>query len=183
MQTTGTDKTAGRTFPTPDSNMYKILTDPEHRKAFQGRVKSGNKFMAPLYRLRILPLFGMGGQIMLLTTRGRVSGKRRDTPIGYVRIDETIHVFSGWGRSADWFKNMQAHPDEVFLQVGLKRFPARYEVVEEPAALETTLEHLVTQNPKGAKMLFGWDPQTDRFKTSDFSMVIEKVLVVRFFPT
>ena len=182
METGEKDQTRVRSFPTPESNMYKILTDPEYHKAFQSRVKGGNKFMAPMYKLRILPLFGMGSQIMLLATRGRKSGKMRDTPIGYVRIDNTIHIFSGWGKGADWFKNIQACPEEVFLQVGFKRFHARAEVVKDPVELETTLEHLVTQNPKGAEMLFGWDPQTDRYETSDFSMVVQKVLVVRFYP-
>lgn len=174
-------KSTVRTFPLPGTNMYQLITDPEYRKTFQARVKGGNRMMAPLYKLRILPLFGLGKQIMLLTTRGRVSGRMRDTPIGFVRIDGIIHVFSGWGKGADWYKNMQAHPDEVFLQVGFRRFKARFEVVEDPVELERTNKRLVTQDPRGAHMLMGWDPKADRLEAADFSLMVEKVLVVRFY--
>lgn len=171
-----------RAFPLPETNLYKILADPEYRKTFHARVKSGNPMMATLYRLRILPLFGLGRQIMLLTTRGRVSNQLRDTPIGYFRIDGTIHVFSGWGKAANWYKNMMAHPDEVYLQVGFRRFRARAEVVEDPQELEQANQKLALQDPVGAHALMGWDPKVDSLDRADFSMMVERVLVVRFHP-
>ena len=171
-----------RAFPLPETNLYKIIADPEYRKTFHDRVKSGNRMMAPLYRLRILPLFGLGKQIMLLTTRGRVSDRLRDTPIGYFRIDGVIHVFSGWGKAANWYKNMSAHPDEVYLQVGFQRFRARPEVVEDRQELEQANRRLVLQDPGGAHALMGWDPEVDSLERTDFSMMVEKVMVVRFYP-
>jgi deazaflavin-dependent oxidoreductase (nitroreductase family) len=171
-----------RAFPTPETNLYKLIADPEYRKTFHARVKSGNRMMAPLYKMRILPLFGLGKQIMLLTTRGRVSKALRDTPIGYFRIDGIIHVFSGWGKAANWYKNMMACPEEVFLQVGFQRFRARPEVVEVPQEVEQANRKLVMQDPGGAHSLMGWDPKIDRLEKADFSMMVEKVLVVRFYP-
>ncbi len=171
-----------RSFPALGSNLYKLITDPEYKRVFHERVRHGNKWMALFYRIGILPLFGMSKNIMLLTTLGRKSGSRRDTPIGFFRIDGVIHVFTGWGMNAAWYRNIQAHPGEVSLQIGLKRFPVTAETVQDPQAVQQALEKLVAQDPQGAKMLMGWDPSADRAETSDFSMMVEKVLVVRFHP-
>ncbi len=171
-----------RSFPAPGSNLYRLITDAEYRQAFHARIRQGNRWMALFYRVGILPLFGMSKNVMLLTTRGRKSGKLRDTPIGYFRIDGVIHIFSGWGRNTNWYRNLQVHPHEVSLQIGLKRFPVQAELVENPPEVQRILEKLVTQDPQKAKLLMGWDPASDRLYHADFSMMIEKVLVVRFIP-
>jgi deazaflavin-dependent oxidoreductase (nitroreductase family) len=119
---------------------------------------------------------------MLLTTRGRKSHQLRDTPIGYFRLDDGIYVFSSWGKEANWYKNMVACPEEVHIQLGFRRFQARPEVVEEPQEVKQIIERLVLQDPKGAQTLMGWDTKVDRLETADFSLMIEKVLVVRFNP-
>ena len=173
---------APRSFPLLSTDLYRMLTDAEFKQKFHARLEKGNSFIVLMYKLRILPLFGLGRQIMLLTTRGRKSGKLRDTPIGYFRIDGVIHVFSGWGKEANWYKNIAANPAEIFLQVGFRRSPARAEFLSDPAKIQQTLEKLVVQNPKGAGYLMGWDAGIDRPETADFSLMIERVLVVRFFP-
>ncbi len=169
-----------RAFPLPETTLYRMLTDLEFRKTFHARVKQGNRFMGPLYKLGILPLFGMSKQIMLLTTKGRKSGEMRDTPIGYFRIDGVIHVFSGWGREANWYKNLVACPDEVWVRIGFRRYRAFPEVIQDPGMVQQILERLVLQDPHGARTLMGWDSERDRVEMADFSMMIEKVLVVRF---
>lgn len=172
--------TAVRTFPVPGTYLYRLIVDPVFRKAFHARVKHGNRVLAPLYKLRLLPLLGVGKRIMLLTTRGRKSHKLRDIPIGYFRIDDDIYVFSGWGKAANWYQNMLAYPDDVYVQIGFRRFQARAEVVEDPQDVQRIIEHLILQDPRGAGSLIGWDPARDRLELADFSLMIEKVLVVRF---
>jgi len=86
MVTTESEKddvhdSAPRAFPLPGTNLYKLISDPEFKKAFHARVKRGNRWLAPLYKLRVLPLLGVSKQIMLLTTKGRKSNEMRDTPI------------------------------------------------------------------------------------------------------
>jgi hypothetical protein len=76
---------------------------------------------------------------------------------------------------------MNACPEDVYLQVGFKRFKARYEIVEDFAERERIYQRFVVQQPKGAHLLMGWDPQVDRPESADFSMMVEKVLVVRFY--
>jgi deazaflavin-dependent oxidoreductase (nitroreductase family) len=170
-----------RSFPAPGTPLYGILCDPEYKRTFHNRVKQGNRFMAPLYKLGVLPLFGMGRQIMLLTTLGRKSRQLRDTPIGYFRLDDVLTVFSGWGKAANWYQNLVACPDEVYVQVGFHRFHVLPEVVEDPGERKRLIEQLVLQDPQGAKMLMGWDPASDRLEEADFTLMVEKVLVVRFY--
>ncbi len=169
-----------RAFPARDTRLFELINNPEFKKNFHERLKAGNRFMAFFYKIRLLPLFGMGKQIMLLTTKGRSSQKRRDFPIGYYLIDGTVHIISGWGKAANWYKNIVAYPQEVFLQVGFRRFHAIPEVVEGAEELQKTYERFIICCPEGAQQLIGWDPQRDRLDTADFTMMIEKVLVVRF---
>ncbi len=171
-----------RSFPAPRSNLYKLITDPEYKRVFHIRVRQGNKWMALFYRIGILPLFGMSKNIMLLRTRGRKTGKRRDTPIGYFRVDGLIHVFTGWGPNANWYRNIMAHPDQVSVQIGLRRFPVRAETLKDRREVQRAVEKLVVQDPQGARLLMGWDPASDRPENADFSMMVEKVLVVQFIP-
>jgi deazaflavin-dependent oxidoreductase (nitroreductase family) len=176
----GAGRAGVRSFPRPTTNLYKLIFDDQYRKAFRSRLKTGNRFMGPLYSMRLLPLFGLGNQIMLLSTRGRKSGQMRDTPIGYFIIDGQIYVFSGWGRDANWYKNIQACPDDVYLQVGFHRFPARAEEVADLEARRRILQGLVEQDPHGAQVLMGWDPKADCLEAADFSLMLEKVVVIRF---
>ncbi len=169
-----------RAFPIQGTNLYRILNEPDYKSTFHARLKRGNRFMATFYKLGLLPVFGMSKQIMLLTTRGRKSNEMRDTPIGYFRIDGGIYVFSAWGKATNWYKNLVACPDEVFVQIGFRRTHAIPQVVSDPQELKCILEHFVQQDPQGARLLMGWDPALDRPETADFSTMIEKVLVVRF---
>lgn len=187
MSTTQSEKdnahvSVPRVFPLPGTNLYRLISDPEFKKAFHARVKQGNRWLAPLYKGGVLPLLGFGKQIMLLTTRGRKSQKMRNTPIGYFRIDDSIYVFSGWGKEANWYKNIVVCPEEVYVQIGFRRFHALAEVVEDRQELKWIIERLILQDPRGAQTLMGWDPNLDHLETADFSLMIEKVLVVRFRP-
>ena len=169
-----------RAFPARDTMLFELINNPEFKKNFHDRLRVGNRFMAFFYKIRLLPLFGMGKQVMLLTTKGRSSQKWRDFPIGYYLIDGTVHVISGWGKSANWYKNIIANPKDVFLQVGFRRFHAIPEVVEGAEELRKTFERFIICCPQGAQHLIGWDPQRDSLDKADFSMMMEKVLVVRF---
>ncbi|MGE5221849.1 MAG: nitroreductase family deazaflavin-dependent oxidoreductase [Omnitrophica WOR_2 bacterium] len=133
-----------------------------------------------MYRMGLLPLFGASRTVMLLTTRGRKSGKLRSTPIGYFRIGGVIHLFSAWGKSASWYKNILANPRDVWIQIGLRRFPIQAQALEEPADVRRTLEQFVTESPEQAHYLFGWEPGFDQMERADFSEVIQRVSIVRF---
>jgi deazaflavin-dependent oxidoreductase (nitroreductase family) len=160
--------------------LYELLNDAQFKKNFHARLQGSNRFMVFFYKIRLLPLLGLGKQMMLLTTQGRTSHKQRDFPIGYYLIDGVVHVFSGWGKNANWYKNIIANPQDVFLQVGFDRFQAIPEFVEDSDEKRHAIERLIACCPDGASHLIGWDPQIDKIETADFSQMIDKVMVVRF---
>ena len=68
-----------------------------------------------------------GVNTLLLTTRGRKSGKLRRTALIYGQDGDRYLVVASKGgakRHPMWFLNLEAKP-EVQLQVGADRFPAR----------------------------------------------------------
>ena len=174
------DQTEVRKFPIEGTNLDKILHDPQHRQAFHAQLKQYNPIIVALYRMGLLPLFGVSRTVMLLTTKGNKSGKLRSTPIGYFRIGGILHLFSAWGRGTGWYKNIVAYPNDIWIQIGLRRFPVYVEELKEPAEIQRILEQFVAEFPAQAKVLFGWDPGHDRMECADFSEVIQRVLIVRF---
>lgn len=82
-----------------------------------------------LYRLG-LGYFLSGIPIMILTTRGRVSGQARHTPVEFRQHGTKFYVVSAWGSRPQWFQNLRAAPD-VTVQFGPRRFAARATLVED----------------------------------------------------
>ena len=71
--------------------------------------------------------------VLLLTTRGRTSGKPRQTPLTYMPLGERIILYAGArGTRADWYRNLLANPD-VSVQLGRRRVRARAYPVQDPA--------------------------------------------------
>ena len=171
-----------RKFPAEGTNLARILSDPKHRQAFHAQLKRYNPWIAILYKSGLLPLFGMSRTVMLLTTRGRKSGKLRSTPIGYFRIGSVVHLFSAWGKGASWYKNMVDSPDQVWIQIGMRKQLVRAEVIDQPDEIMLTLAQFIDESSDLAHYVFGWEPEQDRLDHADFSMVIDRVLIVRFIP-
>jgi deazaflavin-dependent oxidoreductase (nitroreductase family) len=68
-----------------------------------------------------------GTQTLLLTTRGRKSGKPRELPLIYGRHDDDYLIVASHGGSdiaPNWYRNLMADP-EVEVQVLGERFTAR----------------------------------------------------------
>lgn len=97
-----------------------------------------------VYTLGLGPLFGHF--VLLLTTIGRKSGKRRVTPLVHEEINGTFYVASARGASADWFQNIQANPN-VEVRVGGRRFDGLADVVTDPVRIADHLERLMARNP------------------------------------
>ena len=68
--------------------------------------------------------FLLARKVMVLTTMGRVTGKKLRTPLWYVRDGDTVYCLSSWGSSSDWLKNLRAN-SEVTLQIGWRRWNTR----------------------------------------------------------
>jgi deazaflavin-dependent oxidoreductase (nitroreductase family) len=70
--------------------------------------------------------------VMLLTTTGRRSGRPRTGAISFMPVGDHFVVFSGWGVSSNWYRNVRANP-AVVIQVGRRRMRATAKLVEDPA--------------------------------------------------
>jgi deazaflavin-dependent oxidoreductase (nitroreductase family) len=69
--------------------------------------------------------------VLLLTTRGRRSGQPRTGGVSFMPVDDHFVVFSGWGTSSNWYRNIRANP-EVLITVGRRRLRATASLVEDP---------------------------------------------------
>ncbi len=67
-----------------------------------------------------------GGDLLLLTTVGARSGREQTSPLGFVRLDGTLHVVGSAGgadRHPAWYHNLLAHP-MVRVELGTQSFGA-----------------------------------------------------------
>jgi deazaflavin-dependent oxidoreductase (nitroreductase family) len=74
--------------------------------------------VAPALRKGLGRLIGnpLTGHLMLLRTRGRVTGRLREAPLGYVIRDGAVWCVAGYGRATPWYRNLLADPSvEVVL--------------------------------------------------------------------
>ncbi|MGD2155603.1 MAG: nitroreductase/quinone reductase family protein [Anaerolineales bacterium] len=78
-------------------------------------------FMVPLFRLGLGAFMGnpFTGYIMVVKTIGRKTGKVRYTPVNYTIIDGWVYCMVGFGKIADWYRNIQERPQiELLLPSG-----------------------------------------------------------------
>lgn len=134
----------------------------------------------PLYRLFILPLSGFGRLFLILYTKGRITGKKRRTPLEYHRIDGTITVISGRGEEAGWVKNIRANPNAMSIRYGFHRFKPETEFVVDNEQKLQTVKWYVKNHGRSAKMLFGWNPKVHDPETTDFSKLLNLIIIIRF---
>jgi len=75
-----------------------------------------------------------GAPLVLITTTGAKSGKRRTTPIVYTTDGDAVVIIASKGgspTSPDWFHNLVANP-EVKVELATETFQAKARVAEEP---------------------------------------------------
>lgn len=79
-----------------------------------------NRFMLLMWRLGLGRFFNtwpsVSGRVMVVTHRGRITGKLRRTPLNYAIVDGNIYCTAGFGNISDWYRNIIACPEvEVWL--------------------------------------------------------------------
>ncbi|MGE5138649.1 MAG: nitroreductase/quinone reductase family protein [Rudaea sp.] len=115
------------------------------------------------------PRAPIGRLVLLLTTVGRRSGRKRVTPLQYEEVEGTIFVASARGEKADWFKNLVACP-QVHVQVGTRQLDAVAEPITDPARIADFLELRLERHPimMGMMMLLeGVGPRPSRAQLED----------------
>ncbi len=97
-------------------------------------MKVFNALLIPLYRLsrgRIGSKLSWIN-VLLLTTTGRRTGKKRTTPIGYIKYEDNYVVMTrdtAKKIEPDWLYNLRSHP-QVMIEVKDRRLAAIGSLVE-----------------------------------------------------
>jgi len=109
-------------------------------------------FQGPLllYKLGLSKLINK--QILLLTTTGRKSGKKRVTPLGYT-YDKTTKLYSvsaDWAGRSDWYRNAKVDA-KVHVKVGNFEFDAIAEPVDKFEAIRL-IEEYAQRNPFAVRL-------------------------------
>jgi deazaflavin-dependent oxidoreductase (nitroreductase family) len=92
-----------------------------------------------LYRLRLGWLLGQ--RFLLLTHRGRATGRPRHAVLEVLGHDEgAYYVASGWGTSSDWYRNIQATPTAT-ITVGRRTMAVEASVLEQADAADRLLDY------------------------------------------
>jgi deazaflavin-dependent oxidoreductase (nitroreductase family) len=160
-------------LPRPGSALYN-LNHPEEKVRLKTlkRYKRINKYL-------ILPLFGFGRIFLILTTKGRISGKIRRTPLEYHWIDKVITIFSGRGEDSDWLKNLHANPEYAKVKHGFHSFQPRIEFITTNEDKLNIIKWYVIEHKRSAKFLFGWKPKKDDPDTTNFTKLLDSLVIIR----
>ena len=109
------------------------------------KMKNIQKIHRVLYAVGLGPV--IGGFIVLLTTTGRKSGKKRVTPLQYEKIGEDYYLGAARGVKADWVRNIQSNP-QVEIRVGAKQVQGTAEVVTDPSRFADFIEVRLERHPR-----------------------------------
>jgi deazaflavin-dependent oxidoreductase (nitroreductase family) len=97
-----------------------------------------------LYAIGFGPI--LGRIILLLTTTGRKSGKRRVTPLQYEEIEGVLYLGSARGFKADWVRNIACDP-HVEVQVKNRHFRGLGELISDPILIADYLQTRLERHP------------------------------------
>lgn len=105
-------------------------------------------------------------RMYVITTIGRKTGKKRHTPLEYFVIDGVVYGGVTNPKKSQWYKNILANPDSVWVQFGFRKYQARIEFLDDQENI-ALLKRYAMQYPHLAKY-WGWDPERDNIETADF---------------
>lgn len=94
------------------------------------------------------PFHGSVSQsIMLLTFKGRKSGKTYTTPVRYVRAESRVTCFT----REPWWKNLQAGAPVTLRLKGRDVNGVATPITDDNIAITTSLQHFLSEFPSDAK--------------------------------
>lgn len=111
---------------------------------FWHRIKYVQRLHRFLYAVGLGPVIGRF--ILLLTTTGRTSGRKRVTPLQYEEIDGRYFLGSARGTRSDWYRNVTAD-QRVEVRVKNRRFCGLAETVTDPVRMADFLEVRLRRHP------------------------------------
>lgn len=109
------------------------------------KMKNIQKIHRVLYAIGLGRLIGK--VILLLTTTGRRSGKKRVTPLQYELIGSDYYVGAARGLKADWVRNIQSCA-QVDVRVGSMHFQGIAEVITDASKFADFMEVRLERHPR-----------------------------------
>ena len=113
-----------------------------------------SKWALLAYGLGLGPL--IAGKVLVLTTRGRKTGRLRKAALLYVQEERVIFCFSRRGASSQWLKNLEAGP-KVWLRVGRAVRQAQGQLVQDSLERKRVLAKLQSKYGAPANLLLRGD--------------------------
>ena len=109
--------------------------------------------------LRVPARTPLSSRLMVVSHRGRRTGRLYHQPVSYVR-DCDVHLTPGGGR---WTRNLH-EGQPVELRVAGRRVIARPELVDDAETVEQLLRHMLERNPRLTRFVpfIGADGAIDR---------------------
>jgi deazaflavin-dependent oxidoreductase (nitroreductase family) len=89
----------------------------------------------------------MGRLVLLLTTRGRKTGKPRVTSLQYEKVENRLLIGSMRGVEADWYKNILAN-SRIHVRIGSQRFEADAEAIQDMEQVSDYVELRLSRHPR-----------------------------------
>ncbi|MCE7743296.1 MAG: nitroreductase family deazaflavin-dependent oxidoreductase [Candidatus Heimdallarchaeota archaeon] len=144
-----------------------------------------NGLLIFLYKIYLLPLFGIGNKIILVHTIGRKTGKKRTTPtLIFTFYTGKFTLYVARGLKAHWLKNILATEDKIFkIQKGFRKWRVKATLVEDKVEKFKHLKFYFEELPE-AKNIFGYDKKKhgDVFDTEEFTKILDIVEFVQLIP-
>lgn len=131
------------------------------------------------YALGLGPVFGR--LVLLLTTTGRKSGKRRVTPLQYEELDGKIYVTAAYGLKADWVRNILADPC-VEARIKQRRFQGKALVITDPERIADMLELRLKRHPRMIGMILRMERLPAKPAREDLTALASKLAMVEITP-
>jgi deazaflavin-dependent oxidoreductase (nitroreductase family) len=118
-------------------------------------------FMVPAFRLGLGPLLGspFGGYIMVLKTRGRLTGRWRYTPLNYAIANAYVYWIAGFGKVSHWVANIAADAN-VELMLPTSAVAGQAQRVTDDAERQTAIRQVMINSGFAVYVFEGLNPHT-----------------------
>ncbi len=97
------------------------------------------------YAIGLGPIIGK--MVLLLTTTGRKTGKKRVTPLQYEEIDDRVFLGAMAGQRTDWYRNILVNP-RVEIHLKSRHFWGTAEPITDPVKIADYLEIRLQRHPR-----------------------------------
>ena len=159
------------------------ISDPETENRLRRGFKVFNYFMVGLWRLGLGGWVNfsprVGGQILVITHKGRHSRKQYRTPVNYAVVNDEIYCTAGFGSKADWYRNILANPQvELWMPDGWWVGTAE-DASSHPQAKEILRQVLIASG--FVSRLFDLDPRT--MQPEELDELLKTYRIVRLRPS